>query len=316
MPRTQVTYRPFALRSWYLCAIVVVFSTVLFAVPPPAPAENARLEQPVAQPIASIGGDVTEILYALGSEDTIAAVDTTSVYPSAALKTKPNVGYMRALSSEGVMATGAKTIIANERAGPPEVIAALKSANIAFHEIGAGYSAAGVVEKINKIGALVGKSAAAADLAANAVKSFERLARDRESIHDKKRVLFVLAVEDGRMTVGGSGTSADAILELAGAKNAASGINGFKPVTDEQLVELAPDAVVVMQRGGLKGDPVADVRKAKGLSASRAVADGTITGMEGQYLLGFGPRTASAATELMNFLYPKTASRQKAERAH
>ena len=53
--------------------------------------------------IVSIGGAITEILYALGFEDRLAGVDSTSLYPAAALRDKPNVGYMRQLSAEGVL---------------------------------------------------------------------------------------------------------------------------------------------------------------------------------------------------------------------
>src|SRR4051812_13232225 len=45
--------------------------------------------------IVAIGGDVTEILYALKADAKIAAVDSTSQFPVQALKEKPNVGYMR-----------------------------------------------------------------------------------------------------------------------------------------------------------------------------------------------------------------------------
>src|SRR3569832_1062794 len=51
----------------------------------------------------SIGGAITEILYALGFEDRLAGVDTTSLYPAAALRDKPKVGYMRQHSDEGVL---------------------------------------------------------------------------------------------------------------------------------------------------------------------------------------------------------------------
>ena len=55
--------------------------------------------------ILSIGGDVTEILYALKADGRIIAVDSTSQFPAEALKQKANVGYMRALATEGVLAT-------------------------------------------------------------------------------------------------------------------------------------------------------------------------------------------------------------------
>lgn len=47
--------------------------------------------------IVSLGGSITEIIYALHLEDHIAGVDSTSLYPPAALKEKPSVGYVRAI---------------------------------------------------------------------------------------------------------------------------------------------------------------------------------------------------------------------------
>ena len=71
--------------------------------------------------VLSIGGDITEILYALGKQDAIVAVDATSQYPDSALKDKKNVGYMRALSTEGVLSINPTLIFASEGAGPPPV---------------------------------------------------------------------------------------------------------------------------------------------------------------------------------------------------
>ena len=58
----------------------------------------------------------------------------------------------------------------------------------------------------------------------------------------------MLAVQNGRVMVGGQNTSADAILTLAGAKNVADDVNGFRPLPDEAIVELAPDVIVAMRR--------------------------------------------------------------------
>ena len=41
--------------------------------------------------IVSVGGAVTEILYALGKEQAIVGIDTTSLYPPQAQKEKPSV---------------------------------------------------------------------------------------------------------------------------------------------------------------------------------------------------------------------------------
>lgn len=79
--------------------------------------------------LLSIGGDTTEILYALGFGDNVVAVDTMSQFPAAAMA-KTKVGYMRALSTEGVLSTGATLILANSHAGPPEVMRALKASSV------------------------------------------------------------------------------------------------------------------------------------------------------------------------------------------
>lgn len=56
-----------------------------------------------AQRIVSIGGDVTEIAYALGAGNEVVARDSTSLIPEA-VKKLPDVGYMRQLNAEGILA--------------------------------------------------------------------------------------------------------------------------------------------------------------------------------------------------------------------
>ena len=72
-----------------------------------------------ASRIVSIGGSITEIVYALGEEDRLIARDQTSIYPDAAKKL-PDVGYIRQLSPEGVLSVNPDLVIALEGYGPPE----------------------------------------------------------------------------------------------------------------------------------------------------------------------------------------------------
>lgn len=257
--------------------------------------------------IVALGSDVTEILYALGAEDSIVAVDSTSQHPPQALIDKKNVGYLRALSAEGVLATGGTTIIASESAGPPEVIAALKASSIEYREVDNQPSADAIVAKIRSIGSIVGVVEKADKLASKVSDGFAALARERQKIKKPIRVLFVLAVEGGRATVGGKDTSADVVLKLAGAENAASEIVGFKPVGDEQLVSLAPDAIVVMARSRTIEETLKDVRRLNGLSSSPAFKNDHIIPVDGVLTLGLGPRTPKAASDLMAKLYPDMA---------
>jgi len=51
--------------------------------------------------VVSLGGSVTEVVYALGAGDRLVAVDISSLYPQAA-QTLPKVGYYRDVSVEGI----------------------------------------------------------------------------------------------------------------------------------------------------------------------------------------------------------------------
>jgi iron complex transport system substrate-binding protein len=253
--------------------------------------------------IVSIGGDITEILYALGLSSRIVAVDSTSQFPADALKQKGNVGYMRALSTEGVLSVGANLIIASERSGPPEVVKALQQTAVPYVEVADGLSPEGVIEKVRFVARTVDAPAEGDALAGKLDAQFKALAEQRAAIKRPVRALFLLNMQGGRATVGGSGTSADAILKLAGAENAAASVNGFKPLVDDAVVEMMPDVIVAMKRSG-GGHDTSEVLSMKGMQATPAGAARRIVAMDGLYLLGFGPRTPAAALDLMRELYP------------
>ena len=101
--------------------------------------------------IVSVGGAVTEILYALGLESRIIAVDSTSLYPPHALAEKPSVGYMRQLSPEGVLGLGPSLVLAAEGSGPKDTIAVLEAASVPFVQIPDRFTGDGIVEKIRLI---------------------------------------------------------------------------------------------------------------------------------------------------------------------
>ena len=256
--------------------------------------------------ILSIGGDITEILYAIGADSRIVAVDSTSQFPPRALKEKKDVGYLRALSTEGVLSVDAGLIIASDRAGPLEVVKALKASPVPYFEVREDFTPAGVAGKVRLVSRVVGLDSAGENLATQIERDFAALEKLRASIAKPVRALFVLNVANGRVTVGGADTSPDAMLKLAGAVNAAASVSGFKPLSDEALVELQPDAIVTMRRSSGAHD-VDQLATMKGMSGTPAVANNRTIIMDGLYLLGFGPRTAAAALELMQGFYPDLA---------
>lgn len=259
--------------------------------------------------IISIGGAVTEIIYALGQEDRLAGRDRTSTYPVAA-NDLPDIGYMRALSPEGVLSVEPDLIITVEGAGPPETMEVLKNANVSLVEIPEHYTRDGIVQKIRAVGTALGQDEAANSLA-ETVKAEIDAAHEAAidaSLSDPQRVLFILSTQGGRITASGTATSADGIIRLAGGVNAIADFEGFKQMSPEAVTLAAPDVILMMDRGGDHGAATEDLLALPAIALTPAGRNRRIVRMNGLHLLGFGPRTASAISELSAALLKGTES--------
>ncbi|MCY6379677.1 heme/hemin ABC transporter substrate-binding protein [Hoeflea prorocentri] len=247
--------------------------------------------------IVSIGGSITEIVFALGEQDRLVARDTTSNYPEDATKL-PDVGYIRALSPEGVLSVGPDMILALEGSGPPEALEALKGASVPIVTIPERFDRDGIVAKIIAVGNALGVANKAEALAKQVEADVSRAQRQAAQVSQQRRVLFVLSLQGGRVLAAGANTSAAAIIEMAGGENALSDFSGYKQVNDEAIITAAPDIILVMSRTGNHQMNRESVLGHPALNATPAGKNAAIVEMGGQYLLGFGPRTAEAVREL------------------
>jgi iron complex transport system substrate-binding protein len=251
------------------------------------------------QRVVSIGGALTEIIYALGAQESLVAVDTTSLFPAAALKL-PNVGYARTLSSEGVLAVNPTHIVATEDAGPPGVIRQLQATGITVEVMPANHRFEGVLDRIRRVGVLLDKQVAAADLSSQLSQQWQNV---RAGILSRAgttpKVLFILSHSPTQIMVGGGGSSAEAMLDYAGARNAARGFEGFKPITAEAVIAAQPDVILFTDQGLASIGGVEGALKLPGLSQTVAGQRRRITSMEAAYMLNFGPRMPSAVAALV-----------------
>lgn len=254
------------------------------------------------QRVLSVGGAVTEIVYALGEEDRLVGRDSTSSYPEAALEL-PDVGYMRALAPEGVLSIKPDLILAREGSGPPEAIEVLKAASIPYVEVPERYTTEGVDAAIEVVAEALGAEEKGDRLLAELARQMTALKRTLDGIEEKKRVLFILSMQDGRILASGTGSAADGILKLAGAANAITEYEGYKQLTDEALIAADPDVVLMMDRDGEFAIDDETLFSHPGLKTTRAGTNRAVVRMDGLYLLGFGPRTAAAALDLAEALY-------------
>lgn len=257
--------------------------------------------------IVSAAGSVTETIHALGAQDALVAVDVSSVYPET-VAALPKIGYARQLSAEGILSMNPTVVFVTEDAGPPEVLKQLKGAGVKVMTLSNEHTPDAAVERIRKIGAALNREEAAGQLV-DTLRADLALAQARvEAEKTRPRVLFIYARSGGVMNVSGTGTSADAIIALAGGVNAVDGYENYKPLTAEGAVAAAPDVILVTTRGLEASGGVEGLMKQPGLSLTPAGKAGRVIAMDDLFLLGFGPRLGQAAKELCEGLHPASGT--------
>lgn len=252
--------------------------------------------------LVSIGGSLTEIIYELGEEDLLVARDSTGLYPEAATEL-PDVGYMRQLSPEGVLSVSPSALLVIEGSGPPEVLDVLMETGVPYQTVPESYSAEGILTKVRAVGQALDVTDKADALADELKAQLDRVADQVADIEDRKRVLFVLSLQGGRVQASGTGTAADGVIELAGAENAITAFEGYRPLAEEAVIEANPDVILVMTRGGDHGASADELLANPGLAMTTAGQNGAVIRMDGSYLLNFGPRAPEAIHELARAIY-------------
>lgn len=259
------------------------------------PAANACDEAADSTRIAVAGGSITEIVYFLGAEARLVAVDTTSNFPAAA-EALPSIGYVRALSAEGLLSLEPTLVLGENDMGPPEVMAALERTGLPIVRVAEVHTAAGIVAKVRCVAAILGLADHAEALIeaqlAPAVAALAALAPSAT------RAVVLLGIRDGAPIGAGTDTSAHGVLAMAGAQNALADFEGWKPVSLEAMANGGADFVVMPKRGATAAGGAAAVLRHPAIAPSLRGREDRLILMDGMALLGFGPRTLQAALEL------------------
>ncbi len=257
--------------------------------------------------IVSAGGTATEIIYALGAQAGLVGVDTTSLYPASA-QGLTSIGYVRNLSAEGVVSLNPTLVIAAAEAGPPPILAQIKAAGIPVLALADGYTESAVLTRIAQIGAALGKNPEAATLQDSVRRDLAAVRQALAGLRDRPKVLFVLSAARG-LVVAGDETSAATMIDLAGGQNAVTGFTGYKPLTPEALLAVAPDVILTASHVVAALGSLDALMQHPDLALTPAgkdgrIKDGRIIVRDGLFLLGFGPRLGSAVLDLARALHP------------
>ena len=197
-----------------------------------------------AERIVSIGGDVTEIAFALGAGDELIARDSTSLQPEA-VKKLPDVGYMRQLNAEGILALKPTLVLTTELAEPALVLKQLEESGVKVVRIPGDTTLQSVPEKIDVIANALQRVDQGKQLSNRYQQQLAAVKTNALPV----RVLFVMSHGGITPMAAGQHTAADAVITAAGLKNAMQGFSRYRPLSQEGVIASAPDLLLVTTDG-------------------------------------------------------------------
>lgn len=197
------------------------------------------------QRIVTVGGSVTEIVFALGSGRSVVAVDWSSRIPSKVSKL-PQVGYLRQLSSEGILSMNPELILTSSEIGPPKVVDQLESTGINFHIFESPQSYEQIVNMINEISKLLNKEKKAKKIIKNLKKLDEKIKKYQPNGKDSLKVMLFMNPTAISYNAAGSNTRADYLIDYIGGINVfGENFARYSKVTKEDIIFADPDVILV-----------------------------------------------------------------------
>lgn len=232
--------------------------------------------------IVSIGPATTELILALGGEQSLVATDVSSPEP----KGVPKVGYHRALAAEGILSLSPTLVVGSDEMGPNSTLDQLRRANVKVEVMATAPTLANLNERIDTLAHLLGDQAAGSKLKEEIAAQSDTLAAQAKQ-NKPLKVAFLLLHKGQPTSIAGGNTTASALVTLAGGVNPVAGLHDYKPVSTESLIELQPDLVLVSGRDWQQyQDPDAVLSQVPALSATPAGKNKAIHAIDGHALQG------------------------------
>jgi len=254
--------------------------------------------------IVVAGGSITEILYFLNEEDKILGIDVTSNFPKQT-KELPSIGYVRNLSTEGILSLNPKLILGENDMGPLLVLDQINEVGVDLRIIPEEQTTMGIIDKIFCIASIIGSQ----DRAQEKIKSelipivedLEKFQGDK--IFEKKRVMLILSMQGTSPIVAGLGTSGDGFIKMTGAINVFESFKGWKPVSEEAIIESDPDYFIIPSRDMHKNSDVKSLTSNPIFKNTKAGSKENFIFEDSMAMLGFGPRTIITALKVAKKMY-------------
>lgn len=257
--------------------------------------------------IVSVSKQHTEILYAIGAQDDLVAVDVSSVYP-AETKKLPTVGYHRALSLEGMLAAKPTLLITGGRnnMGPAPVVQQLEALEIPMLEFTAsGSDLEGTKALIREMGEYFQRTREADSVVAVLESDMARaLAPEAQPVDTPSVVIIHYGQANNTyFTILGRSVGGQ-MVRWAGGRMALPDSSGMRQLTSPEVIAKAdPDIILLTDFGYDRLAGLQDILALPGVGSTKAARTGRIYRVEENDMVYFGPRTGRNVEALRALLH-------------
>ena len=253
-------------------------------------------DEPVTRIVALTPSDC-EILCAIGCGDMLVGRGEFCDWPESILDL-PSLATGENTNVEEVLALEPQAVLVSDAHGDDTQIRMLEANGVKV-VISDSTDIAGVYTSIRLIGAITGRDAEAEEVIADMQATFDAIS-DRAEASGRTIYFEVMPLEWG-LWCAGSSTFMHEIAHICGMENAFADIDGWQPVSEEQVMERNPDYIVLVT--GMGDTAVDEVMGRAGWGDITAVMNGAVYNADSYEMTRPGPRLKDAAIDLYNFLY-------------
>ncbi len=249
--------------------------------------------------IISLVPSVTEVMFAIGAQDSLAGVTDFCDYPAAARK-KPSVGGMVAPSLETMVMLKPDLVIATTAGNREETFTQLERLKIPVYLVNPT-SVADVLDVASRLGAVTGHEAQAARLVTSLEARIKSVV-EKVAPLPRPRVLYVLWPDP--LIVPGRGAIVSELVALAGGDSVtADASEAYPRYSLESAVARTPQVIVLASHGSAQGKMSRE--KWERFTDLPAVKTGRLYTVDGNLLHRYGPRVVEGLELLARLFHPE-----------
>jgi len=264
--------------------------------------KDEKTEQEVR--IVCIAKQYNEIIFALGAQKDLIAVDVSSTYPPE-IKKLPTVGYHRALSTEGILSMKPTLIIHDNNVGPEQVMTQLNDLKIpmkVFDTKGEDIESAKAL--VTEMGTYFHREKAADSLNQKLDSDMANALAAKAQLTGKPKVVVIhygrannVYLTLTKNTTGGK------MIEWAGGEIPVEGERGMMQLSAEVIAKADPDVILLTDFGYDKLGSLDQIKTLPGVAGTKAARNNRIYRVEEHDMVYIGPRTGQNVLALQGLIH-------------